>query len=181
TLDNLVASVFSTVWTGGNNASGTQISNDYVDRTWVIGEETSGGSILDLTFEYNATDELTSFNRANCAIVNHNGSNWVTAQAYGPVAGSNPYTRSVSGITTPGNYSIQSNFLSPLPVSLLDFSAVLKNNDGVVCWKTMSEINVDSYILERSVDGNNFNEIANQTGQTQTSGYRLYEHSDKNV
>src|SRR5205085_1268180 len=132
------------------------------------------------TFQYDGADELTSFDRSNCAITYHNGTSWITIPPYGPVSGGNPYTRSVLGITDFGNYSIQS-IVQPLPVSLLEFNAVLKGNDGSVYWRTTNEVNVDHYILERSVDGNNFNEIVNLPSQTQSSVYKLYNHLDKNL
>ncbi|MEO8149387.1 MAG: T9SS type A sorting domain-containing protein [Bacteroidia bacterium] len=181
TTDNITARVFSTVWTGGTNGAGTQISTDYVDRTWVLGETVTGGSNLDLSFQYAGADELTSFDRTNCAIVYHNGGSWITTQAYGPVAGGNPYTRAVSGISNLGDFSIQSVLLSPLPVNLVAFNAELKGNDGNVYWTTTNEINADHFILERSVDGINFSEISTQTAQTQSTVFKNYYYLDKNI
>jgi trimeric autotransporter adhesin len=62
-----------------------------------------------------------------------------------------------------------------LPVDLLTFSGTLKNNlSALLAWKTENEINIKGFELERSIDGNRFNEIAfvNATGNNgNTSNY----------
>jgi len=48
---------------------------------------------------------------------------------------------------------------NPLPISLLDFSAKQKNDAVDLFWKTASEVNNDYFVLERSIDGVNWEEI----------------------
>ncbi len=180
TTDDINARVFATVWTGGNLGAGTQIPDYYVDRTWVLNESVSGASNLDLTFQYAAADELTSFIRTNCAVVQHSGGVWNTTQPYGPVAGGNPYTRTTSGITALGNFSIESELI-PLPFDLLDFDAVLKNNDGFIYWQTTNEVNVDQYELERSTDALNFSTIAVVPAITHNLVYKNYNYTDPDI
>jgi uncharacterized delta-60 repeat protein len=46
-----------------------------------------------------------------------------------------------------------------LPVSLLDFNAVLQNKSVLLKWKIASEKNLTGFVIERSADGNRFMEI----------------------
>jgi hypothetical protein len=54
--------------------------------------------------------------------------------------------------------SLYSN--STLPVTLTSYSAKAQNNNAVLNWKTASEINNSHFVIERSTDGKNFNQIA---------------------
>lgn len=181
TTDDLNVRVFNNVYTGGSQGAGALISTSYVNRTWAIGETTTGGSNLNLNFQYNQPDELAPFDRTNCAVVYHNGTSWLSTQPLGPVAGSNPYTLATTGISLLGNFSISNNLLSPLPVNLIAFKADLIGNDGYVHWTTTNEINADYYSLERSTDGIHFNEIMQTPAQNSSSVYKNYLHIDKEI
>jgi hypothetical protein len=49
--------------------------------------------------------------------------------------------------------------VSPLPVSLVSFSASHSSSGALVKWTTATEFNVDYYIVEKSPDGKNFKEV----------------------
>ncbi len=68
-----------------------------------------------------------------------------------------------------------------LPVDLLTFSGSLKNNlSALLAWKTENEINIKGFELERSIDGNRFNEIAfvNATGNNGSTSNYDYRDND---
>lgn len=176
TTDDLAASVFQNVFTGGTQGNGAAITSAYVDRTWAISELINGGSSLLLNFQYDVADELPTFNRNLCAIVYHNGTSWVSTQAVGPVAGVNPYTRSNTPFTATGNFTI-SSALIPLPVELLSFTAKEIDNNGYIKWTTANEINADYFSLEKSFDGLNFKEITQQQCQA-GNGNKSYMYID---
>jgi len=46
-----------------------------------------------------------------------------------------------------------------LPVNLLTFRGTLQNNSTLLDWETANEVNTSQFIVERSVDGNNFTRI----------------------
>lgn len=90
----------------------------------------------------------------------------------------NMYTASNSGInsltirtgtvttvnaTTIRQYSLfMKGFLYPaitLPVKMSSFTAMLQNKSAQLGWITSSEINVSHFVVEKSVDGTNFNEV----------------------
>jgi len=70
------------------------------------------------------------------------------------------------------------NINSPLPVSLMGFSAKEKNNTVNLLWATASEINNDHFTLERSADGKDFAEIARVKGSGNTSVIHQYTWTD---
>lgn len=71
--------------------------------------------------------------------------------------------------------------LNPLPVILIFFSAELKNENTVLLkWQTSSEINNDYFIVERSRDGNTFEELVRIEGAGHSTQTLFYEATDEN-
>ncbi|MFT5777719.1 MAG: hypothetical protein ACI837_000667 [Crocinitomicaceae bacterium] len=69
-----------------------------------------------------------------------------------------------------------SSINSPLPIELLSFTAVVKNENVELNWVTASEINNDYFTIERSIDGINFTSISTINGaghSTQTLFYAM--------
>jgi len=64
-----------------------------------------------------------------------------------------------------------------LPAEFTDFSATIVNNAGNLQWKVGAEINVKNYVVERSVDGNNFSAIGTVVAAKQSQ----YNFTDKNL
>ena len=48
------------------------------------------------------------------------------------------------------------NYSSILPLDFLEFKGRLEKNDAILNWKTENEINTEEFVVERSVDGNNY-------------------------
>ncbi len=78
-----------------------------VDRSWIITEGTAGGSDLTVTTQWNGTEELTDFDRANAALgqTSDNGANvaWGTPTA---ATGTNPYALTSGGISVLGTFMV---------------------------------------------------------------------------
>lgn len=67
----------------------------------------------------------------------------------------------------------------PLPVTLVSFTATLLNAQKVkLDWRTSMEINCKKYIIERSFDGNIFNEIGSVAGCGTVSSFHSYSFLD---
>ncbi len=67
----------------------------------------------------------------------------------------------------------------PLPVTMVSFTASLLPDKKVkLNWSTSMEINCSSYKVERSVDGNIFNEVADVAGNGTTSLFHSYSFID---
>jgi hypothetical protein len=78
---------------------------------------------------------------------------------YAEAHGANGYMLQSDNITGFSSfYFASSNVI--LPVRLLTFTGSLQNNNSVLLsWKTENEINTSHFIVERSIDGSNFNNI----------------------
>lgn len=56
-----------------------------------------------------------------------------------------------------------------LPITLLDFYATQKNETNEITWKVAEEINIQKYIIEKSVDGTNFELLSTNVPSEQNS------------
>ncbi len=83
---------------------------------------------------------------------------------------------------TPHSYTVGTNCLSTLPVSVINF-AISKQSDGNVgiTWSTASEQNNDHFLVEKSLDGTSFSPIEKVTGQSNSSIKIDYKVVDKNT
>ena len=66
------------------------------------------------------------------------------------------------------------HYLHTLPVTITSFNGYLKNKEVILEWNTTHEINVSQYVVERSVDGNNFQNL----GTVGAFGSLKYNYSD---
>jgi hypothetical protein len=107
--DNFAVRVIAGV--PGNGLSGTTLQTHVVDRMWFISEATQGGSNMNVTLQWTATQELPSFNRTKSYVSQYNGTNWeIGAESIAP--GADPYSQTRTGVTTPGAFSVQTE---PIP------------------------------------------------------------------
>ena len=70
-----------------------------------------------------------------------------------------------------------SNQNSPLPVTLVSYTATKKANGSQLNWETASESNNSHYLVYRSTDGANFKQIAKITGNNKASIYQYLDQS----
>ncbi|HRD54191.1 MAG TPA: hypothetical protein PKY96_16250 [Flavobacteriales bacterium] len=92
-------------------ANGAPITARAVGRTWVVAEQVSGGNTVDLTVQWNATDELPLFNRSLCAVSRYDGTDWVT-DTYAAAVGNGPFTRTLNGVSSFREFSVSDNLLN---------------------------------------------------------------------
>jgi hypothetical protein len=67
---------------------------------------------------------------------------------------------------------------TPLPVELLSFDAVIEGSTVVASWVTASEINNNYFIVERSADGINFEQVGRRNGAGNSSVTLYYSMID---
>jgi hypothetical protein len=91
-------------------------------------------------------------------------------------------TKSSLQSTDPSFYSwLQSLHNSPLPVTLVSFSATKADENAVqLKWSTASEINFDYFVIEKSPDGKTFTSIAQVHGHGTTNEEHAYHFVDAN-
>ncbi len=80
-----------------------------------------------------------------------------------------------------GNYVATYETVGPLPVTLLNLSAVPNENSITVRWSTATEINNQGFELQRSNDGNNWSAIAFVNGAGNSNSNKNYLYEDKNL
>ncbi len=122
-----------------NGTTGNVITSDAVNRSWVIDEKITGGSVLDLTFSWNNGEELANFDRNNCFVTAFQAGTW---QSYSNqiATGINPYQATIANITDLSVFGIASDG-GVLPVELLYFTGEKINEGTLLSWETATELN----------------------------------------
>ena len=83
---------------------GTAITEKGVNATWFINEGTVGGSNANIQLQWNDTQELSNFDRPTTKMGHYNGTVWESLS--GTLAGANPYTYAVNGVTSFSPFAI---------------------------------------------------------------------------
>ncbi len=88
--------------------TGTPITQDFANNSWIISEAIEGGSNFTMTGEWTAGDELSNFNRFKSGIARYkSGTDWdLPAINIASAPGSDPYTCSRTNITSTGVFGI---------------------------------------------------------------------------
>jgi type IX secretion system substrate protein len=159
------------------NNSNVDNSANTVDRFWQI--DVSGNPVTSLTFTYSPSENAASGN------INMRAQRWNFPQEAWetPLAGQlNPTSQSVlvSNVTAFGPWAIATED-SPLPIELISFTATAIDNKEVLCkWITATEINNDYFTVERSRDGNEFEEAGKIDGAGNSTSVLNYSLTDYN-
>ncbi len=187
TTDVFSVRVFNGVFKGGT--TGTASTDHVVNRTWMIEEAASGpgsNSNATLTLQWNAADELPLFTRSECRIghylagIGYDRASPTTGP-YGIAAGSDPFTRFRTNITSFSPFAV-GDAGGVLPVELTAFTATAKPGVGVqLNWATASEKNNDRFEVQRSqsADSKGFVTITTVRGQGTTSEAHAYDYLDR--
>ena len=90
-----------------NGTSGATINQETVERTWMVTEENTGGSNLDMKLQWNGSEESSDFNRNEAYITHYENGNWDTHPPMA-AAGNNPYTLTRNAINSLSPFSVAS-------------------------------------------------------------------------
>jgi hypothetical protein len=160
-----------------------------VERTWIIEEQTIGGSDVDMQLYWNGTvesriEELNDFDY-NTAYIAHYDKNSPTWENKGGSAPSGPGYAQQNGITSFSPFAISSSwglgYISPLPVELLDFTATcLEDNSVQIDWSTASENNSSHFEVRKSLDGYTWNTIETIPAAGNSTSLLEYSILDRN-
>jgi hypothetical protein len=71
--------------------------------------------------------------------------------------------------------------MTTLPLNLITFKGSLRNNITLLDWETANEINTSNFLVERSTDGRNFQQIGTVTATGNTSVNNKYSYADYDV
>ncbi len=184
TLINAGTTDVYTVWVidsvtnsySGSTPTGLKLTTSAVNRTWIINEGTTGGSNATVTLQWAGTDELSGFTRSASYLARHNGTTWTTNLTTTAASGPNPYVQTRSGITALNIFGVGSNGV--LPVEMLSFTARKHKENVKVNWVTASEINNDHFVVQRSADGQTFENLTMVKGNGTTNLVSTYNYLD---
>ena len=70
---------------------------------------------------------------------------------------------------------------TPLPVKLVDFTVAPKENDALLNWNTEQEINSKSFTIQRSYDGQHFDDIGSVNAEGTTYAVSKYSFTDEGI
>ncbi len=82
-------------------------------------------------------------------------------------------------MSTVGRGIAYADIATPAPVELVSFSAALESETVNLYWQTGSEKNNSHFIIEKSIDGKNFTELAVVLGAGNSSAVSNYSYADK--
>ncbi len=74
--------------------------------------------------------------------------------------------------------SLKSKVLNPLPIELLSFTGKKQGDVNAIDWKTASEFNNDYFMLMKSKDGINFEDLYKVNGSLNSNSILSYSHID---
>lgn len=155
--NNGIADVFSV---GFSNLLSNPIADTAkaVAKQWNILSTNSSGDLVNAQFGWETTDQGANFLPTGALLgAQYIGGAWIgttTSIDSGVGTLSSPYMASVKGLTSFGNFTITN--VGALPVKILSFDAALSNNKVKLIWTTTNEINLSSFVVEKSFDGKSF-------------------------
>lgn len=150
---------------------------------WIL-DRTVGASNVNVTLSWNSPDCTGAYitNLPTLRVVRWNGAAWVDHGNGGTTGNSTAGTLITSApITSFSPITLGSTTLSnPLPVELISFTGEVLNEQVKLNWVTASELNNDFFTVQRSVDGAEFESIAQIDGAGTIQTTTEYEFIDTN-
>lgn len=150
---------------------------------WLL-DRTLGTSNVNVTLSWNSPDCTGAYitNLPTLRVVRWNGTAWVDHGNGGTTGNATAGTLITSApITSFSPITLGSTTLSnPLPVELISFTGQVLNEQVKLNWITASELNNDFFTIQRSVDGAEFESIAEIDGAGTIQTATEYEFIDTN-
>jgi hypothetical protein len=126
--------------------------NDIVDAIWNI-NRTSGTGNCDVTFAWDDALEGSNFSGTGLGVSNYSSGAF---GAFGGTVNATTNTATVSSATL-GQFLVGKS--SVLPVTLISFTVKTDNGNIALTWKSTSEVNLSHYIVQRSTNGVDFENL----------------------
>jgi hypothetical protein len=179
TVNNMVSARNFSINVGTTVTSPTDATK-VVNLQWDITPSNASGNNADLTFSWPASSQASGFGYVSGMLLqvghyNTGTSTWDVAKT-GTISGSDPYSVTGTGFTNFSPFAVGS--LGALPVELVDFKAVAKDNTTLLNWSTASEKNNDHFEVERSYNATNWQTITTVKGHGTTNLPQQYNYTD---
>ena len=90
------------------------VTQNMVDRAWVVTEAVADGSELTVTPQWNSGDELTGFDETDCAVgLTEDAGTTYNLKEYGSATGSDPYTQTGETFKNVGSFVVGDRNYTP--------------------------------------------------------------------
>ncbi|MFY0673370.1 MAG: hypothetical protein JXQ87_08190 [Bacteroidia bacterium] len=163
----------------------TQQTTNVVGETWSI-QSSAAQNNVSVTLQWNAAEEETGFNRSSSYLsfwVNGVSTSWDVGTSMS-ASGSGPYslTRTVNFSTNLFYFGVGSAG-SALPVEFTYFYAKwqTEGESVILDWQTAMEENNSHFEIERSIDGQTWEQIGTVAGQGSTFDISDYQFIDNGL
>lgn len=164
-----------------NGTSGDPVNTEGVRLTWLIEEETPGGSNASVRLYWKQADQMPGFVISQSRIA-HYTTKWdIGVAGAGTVDSTNgQYSWEQNGYTSFSPFTVTSGLGSALPLHLLSFDVIRQGSTAVVSWQTTNEVNSSRFIIQHSTDGQHFTDIATVAAEN-TPGAHNYSFIHDNL
>jgi hypothetical protein len=179
TADQFSVYVFDEVYDKGRKGSGNAMTNKArIQSTWEIGKtNANAGSGVDFVFEWeSAKRKGGTISNPSVNHYNKNTRDWEFASNSTISRGTNSLR--LTGYTGTFSPFAIGDGMTPLPVDIVSFTAEGKVNTVKLSWITESKINHSHFVVMRSKDGKEWEEIGVIANNTNTQGLNQYELTD---
>lgn len=169
TIDNFTVAVNDQVIPGGILQSG-------IDRTWLVGEATPGGSNISLELRWADAEELSLFNRTVSEVIRSDGSTIVQTSTTAAAAGTDPFTRAANAFTVLTQFSVASH-AAMLPISVTAFHAQIVNKTTAsLNWKTDGNDVGGIFVVQKLTKGPAFTDIGTVNQEAGKANYSFTDY-----
>jgi len=158
--------------------SEASISNVSSVEYWTL-TQSSGTASVEVTLSWNTASFVG--NLSELKVARWNGSLWAdhgSGSVSGTTSAGTIATSAAIGSFGPFTLASPNAANNPLPVELLDFAAIGKEQHVALQWTTASELNNAGFWVERSEDGQHFDALAWVPGAGTVSTLRSYNYKD---
>lgn len=170
TTDNFTVAVNDQVIPGGILQSG-------IDRTWLVGEVTPGGSNIALELRWADVEELSLFNRTATEVIRSDGSAIVQTSSTAAASGSDPYTRAANAFTVLTQFSVASH-AAMLPIQLSAFNAqIINKTTAGLSWRTDGRDEGGIFIVQKLAKGLSFTDIGAVNSEAGKTNYSFTDYN----
>jgi trimeric autotransporter adhesin len=196
---NNLGVVTSSFYTNAGAVRENALKRLYLDRNITITPQTQPSSPVSIRL-YLTANELNTLKNAsnskgpsgvssisNVSIYKNNdgcGPTWantatpaIITPIYAEAHGSNGFVLQADISSFSSFYFANTNPIT-LPLQLLKFKGALENNATHLQWETANETNTSHFVVERSIDGNNFSNIGTVAAAGNSMGAQKYDYMD---
>ena len=143
-----------------NGTSGDAVTTEGVRLTWLIEEETPGGSNASVRLYWRQADQMSGFVITHSRIA-HYTNKWELGNAgIGTLDSIGQYSWEQNGYTSFSPFTVTSSLGNALPLHLLRFDVTRQGSAAALTWQTTNEVNSSRFIIQHSTDGQHFTDIA---------------------